>query len=63
MKNKTYPLYFAGAALLLYVVFFVTPGLMGFYFAFTDWNSYSTQVNWIGLDNFREILFQHNRDT
>ena len=57
MKNKTYPLYFAGAALLLYLVFFVTPGLMGFYFAFTDWNSYSTEVNWIGLDNFKEILF------
>jgi raffinose/stachyose/melibiose transport system permease protein len=56
MKNRTYPLYFAGAALLLYGIFFVLPGIMGFYFAFTDWNSYSSQVNWIGLDNFREIF-------
>jgi raffinose/stachyose/melibiose transport system permease protein len=56
MKKRIYPLYFAGAALLLYLVFFVIPGLMGFYFAFTDWNSYSSQVNWIGLDNFKEIL-------
>lgn len=57
MKNKAYPLYFAGAALILYLLFFVLPGLMGFYFAFTDWNSYSPQVNWVGLANFKDIFF------
>jgi raffinose/stachyose/melibiose transport system permease protein len=56
MKNRVYPLYFAGAALILYLVFFVVPGITGFYFAFTDWNSYSSQVNWVGLANFEEIF-------
>jgi len=56
MKNKAYPLYFAGAAIILYLIFFVIPGIMGFYFAFTDWSSYSTTVSWVGLANFEEIF-------
>ncbi len=56
MKNKTYPFYFAGGALLLYLVFFVVPNLMGFVYAFTDWNSYTTEVNWVGLKNFATIF-------
>jgi raffinose/stachyose/melibiose transport system permease protein len=56
MRNKAYPFYFAGAALLLYLVFYVVPSAMGFYYAFTDWNSFSTEVNWVGLANFEEIF-------
>lgn len=56
MNNKAYPFYFAGAALVLYVLFYVTPSVMGFYYAFTDWNSYTTEVNWTGLTNFRTIF-------
>jgi raffinose/stachyose/melibiose transport system permease protein len=56
MKNRTYPFYFAGGALFLYLLFFVLPSLMGFYYSFTDWNSYSTDVNFVGLANFRLIF-------
>ena len=42
MRNKAYPFYFVSGALLLYLLFFVLPSVMGFYYAFTDWNSYST---------------------
>jgi raffinose/stachyose/melibiose transport system permease protein len=56
MKNRTYPLYFAFGALLLYTVFIVIPGLMGFYYSFTDWSSFSREVNWVGLENFRTIF-------
>jgi raffinose/stachyose/melibiose transport system permease protein len=56
MKNKAYPFYFAGGALLLYLLFFVLPSAMGFYYAFTDWNSYTTAVHWVGLDNFKTIF-------
>lgn len=56
IMNRIYPFYFVAGALLLYVVFFLIPGLMGFYYAFTDWNSYSTDVNFVGLDNFRVIF-------
>jgi raffinose/stachyose/melibiose transport system permease protein len=56
MKNHAYPFYFVSGALVLYGVFFVLPSILGFVYAFTDWNSYSTDVNWVGLDNFKTIF-------
>lgn len=56
VKSKVYPFYFASGALALYLLFYVIPSVMGFYYAFTDWNSYSTEVNFVGLANFRLIL-------
>jgi raffinose/stachyose/melibiose transport system permease protein len=56
MNNRAYPFYFVGGALVLYCVFFVLPSILGFVYAFTDWNSYSTDVNWVGLDNFKTIF-------
>ena len=56
MKDRTYPFYFVIVALLLYGVFFVLPSIMGFYYAFTDWNSYTTEINWVGFDNFTTIF-------
>lgn len=56
MKNRAYPFYFAGGALILYLLFYVIPSLMGIYYAFTDWNSYTTEVNFVGLENFRTIF-------
>ncbi|MBW7455957.1 sugar ABC transporter permease, partial [Paenibacillus sepulcri] len=56
MRNKIYPLYFTFGTLALYLIFFVVPGLMGFYYSLTDWNSYSDTINFIGLDNFK-VLF------
>lgn len=56
MKSNTYPFYFVTGALVLYTVFYVIPNLMGFYYAFTDWNSYTTDINWVGLENFQTIF-------
>ena len=56
MKNRAYPFYFVSAALLLYLIFYVTPSVMGFFYAFTDWNSYTPEVNWVGLKNFETIF-------
>jgi raffinose/stachyose/melibiose transport system permease protein len=56
MKNQAYPFYFAGGALFLYLLFYVVPSVMGIYYAFTDWNSYTTEVNFVGLENFRTIF-------
>ncbi len=56
MRNRVYPFYFVGGVLLLYLLFYVLPSVMGFYYAFTDWNSYSPDVNFIGLDNFALIF-------
>jgi len=56
VRNKIYPLYFTFGTLALYLIFFVVPGLMGFYYSMTDWNSYSDTIRFIGLDNFK-VLF------
>ncbi len=54
--SRRYPLYFALPALLLYVTFFIVPSVTGLGYAFTDWTSYSDQVNFIGWKNFQEIF-------
>jgi raffinose/stachyose/melibiose transport system permease protein len=56
MKNKVYPFYFTYGALILYLLFVVLPGFMGIAYSFTDWNSYSKEVHFVGLDNFRTIF-------
>lgn len=56
MKNCAYPTWFAGGALLLYGVFYVLPSILGLGLSFTDWNSYTDEINFNGLDNFATIL-------
>lgn len=56
MKNRAYPFYFVSGALFLYLLFFVIPSVMGLFYAFTDWNSFTTKINWVGLDNFKTIF-------
>jgi raffinose/stachyose/melibiose transport system permease protein len=47
---------FALPGLLLSVSVILVPGLMTFYYAFTDWNGVSSNYNFIGILNFREIF-------
>ena len=54
--RKQYPFYFVLVALVLYVVFFIIPSISGIAYAFTDWNSYSNEVNFVGLANFNAIF-------
>jgi raffinose/stachyose/melibiose transport system permease protein len=56
VKTSAYPTWFAAGALLLYGVFSLLPSVLGIGYAFTDWNAYSTELNWVGLDNFATIL-------
>lgn len=55
-KSKIYPWYFAIEALIIYSALYVLPGLVGIGYSFTDWSSYSTEVHFVGLENFRQIL-------
>lgn len=55
-KKKVYPWYFAFGALLLYSLLYVLPGLIGIGYSFTDWSSYSNEINFVGLDNFKLIF-------
>ena len=54
--RRQYPFYFVLVALVLYVVFFIIPSVSGIAYAFTDWSSYSNDVNFVGLDNFKTIF-------
>ena len=56
MQARAYPTWFAGGALLLYGVFVLLPSLLGLGFSFTDWNSYSSDIHWVGVENFAAIL-------
>src|SRR5579859_7039026 len=57
MKFRSqYPFYFVLVALALYIVFFIIPSVSGIAYAFTDWSSYSTEVNFVGLANFKTIF-------
>ena len=57
VANNAYPTWFAGGALGLYFLFVLLPGLLGIGLSFTDWNAYSTRLDWVGLKNFG-ALFQ-----
>jgi raffinose/stachyose/melibiose transport system permease protein len=60
MKNKVYPFYFSAGAIILYSLFMVIPGLLGFYLSFTDWSRYSSEINFIGFENFALIFSKQN---
>ncbi|MBT2699428.1 sugar ABC transporter permease [Bacillus sp. ISL-40] len=55
--NKIYPWYFSSGAIVLYTIFIVVPSLIGIYYSFTDWNSYDVNKNFIGLENYKNIIF------
>jgi len=43
-------------ALIVFVIFFAVPTLQAFQYAVTDWNGYSADFEWVGLDNFERVL-------
>ena len=55
-RNKTYPWYFASGALLLFFILCFIPSVIGVFYSFTDWNSFSDKVNFVGFDNFKTIF-------
>lgn len=56
-SNKIYPWYFSSGALIIYFIFIVLPSFIGIYYSFTDWNVYQSDINFIGLENYKTILF------
>jgi raffinose/stachyose/melibiose transport system permease protein len=60
-KKKVYPIYFSFGALILYVVLFVVPSIIGIGYSFTDWSAYSDKLNFVGLDNFK-LVFSADED-
>lgn len=59
-KNKVYPWYFAGGALLIYTLLCFVPGILGILYSFTDWNNFSKEVNFVGIKNYITVLSGHS---
>lgn len=55
--NKIYPNYMIILPLVVFGVFFLVPSTIGFLYAFTDWNPYLDKIKFVGLANFKEIVF------
>jgi raffinose/stachyose/melibiose transport system permease protein len=60
MGKLKYPLYFLYPALAVFLLFFITPTIIGFYYSFTDWNINAREIKFIGWANY-EALFQEPR--
>lgn len=55
-QHKVYSKWFWIPAFVVFVILFLLPGVLGTFFSFTNWNSMSETVKWIGLDNYKNIL-------
>lgn len=60
MKNKSLVLsskmyLFAIPALIMYLTFWIYPTLRLFYFSLTDFNGFSLDYQFVGLNNFRQV--------
>lgn len=47
---------FAVPALLVTIAFFIVPTFQGFIYSATNWNGFSADFKWVGLENFTRIL-------
>jgi len=50
--RRDHPLWFLIPALAVLVVFFFVPTIFNFVYAFTDWSSFKSAINFAGFDNF-----------
>lgn len=62
-KKNIYPLWFLVVPLILYIVFFLFPSILGVLYSFTDWNARSTVtgLHFVGIQNYIDI-FTSNKD-
>ncbi|WP_211234648.1 carbohydrate ABC transporter permease [Glycomyces arizonensis] len=55
-RRSDHPLWFLIPALVILVVFFFVPTLSNFVYAFTDWSSFKSAINFAGIDNFTSLF-------
>lgn len=58
--SKDHPLWFLIPAFAVLLIFFVVPTLSNFFYAFTDWSSFRSEIELIGTKNF-EALFANGK--
>lgn len=58
LRKSMYPRTMVAPAFILYTVLFIIPTILGIYYGFTDWNLYSREIHFNGLDNFKFIFME-----
>jgi raffinose/stachyose/melibiose transport system permease protein len=53
---RSYPTSFAFGAIALHLVFIVIPSIMGMYYSLTNWSRFSSETEFVGLDNYRSVF-------
>lgn len=53
-KHK-WPLLFTGTSIILFVLFFLIPAILGLYYSLTDYKGFA-EANFIGLANYQELF-------
>lgn len=62
-RKKMYPAYMMVIPLLIFGIFFLLPSTVGFTYAFTDWSAYNTDLHFVGLSNFIDVLSERTLST
>ena len=47
---------FLTPALIFYLCLFIYPSIRAFYISLFDWNGFTSEMNYIGLNNFKELM-------
>lgn len=55
-NKKIYPLYMIIIPLIVFIVFFVLPSTIGYLYAFTNWNQYISNFEFVGFRNFIDVI-------
>ena len=56
-RNGQFPMIvlFLAPALILYLYLFINPSLQAFYISLFDWNGFTSEMKYVGLQNFAEL--------
>lgn len=55
-QKQDHPAWFIVPALAVLVVFFFIPTIFNFVYAFTDWSSFKSEINFVGFSNVQDLL-------
>ncbi|WP_426594172.1 carbohydrate ABC transporter permease [Cellulomonas sp. McL0617] len=55
-RAGTHPWAFAAPAFLFLGVFFFLPTIFNFVYAFTNWSSFKSEINFVGVENFTRLF-------
>lgn len=55
-RKKLYPWYFTSGALVIFFLLCFLPGIIGILYSFTDWNNFSSEINFVEFKNYIEVF-------